>query len=298
MKKGLLNLAIALTLVVVGVSSAKIYASAETIDRGWTVTYGGKSEVDFSSTYATDYTKITGAMPGDTIQYTITYKNEADEASLFYMNANVVKSLEDGKKDNGGAYGYTIKNNGTEIFNSDTVGGDAGSNKNDIGLAQVCGEEGTYFSLGKIPVGGSGKVTVSITLDGDSQLNQYGAKAADLNFFFKAETESQHEINKVVEKEVIKNDFRTKEVNESETRSIVKQIVKKLDNGTTLVQIDDTDTPLGITIDDDNVPLAGVKTGDSILPSAVCAVMFIAGMCLIVWAAAIAVKNKKNKEVA
>ncbi|SCZ80996.1 hypothetical protein [Pseudobutyrivibrio xylanivorans] len=284
MKKTIFNIVLALTLVTAGISGLKLNANAETIPRGWTVTYTGMDEDKnpvFTSTYSSDYREIDNAMPGDTIEYTITYVNATDEEADFYMNANVLDSLEDGNS--GGAYSYRITNNDKDLFNSNTVGGDGAAV---VGLKQVSGNSGLYFSLGtvgkKSATTHSGKVKVLIQLDGDSQLNSYGNKDASLEFFFKAEPTSS-----AVEKRtttIVKQQEMSKEVSVSQQKSIVKQIVKTLDNGTEIVEIDD-----------DNVPLAGPATGDSILPSAICSVMFALGMCLIFYSVAISI-NKKRRE--
>lgn len=281
MKKTLFNIVLALTLVTAGMTGLKLNANAETISRGWTVTYSvdGNKKPVYTSTYSTDYSPVENAMPGDTIEYNIKYVNSSGEDADFYMNANVIDSLEEGSA--GGAYSYKITNNGKDIFDSDIVGGDGAAV---VGLNQVSGNGGLYFSLGSVNATRSGNVKVSITLDGDSQLNSYGNKDASLEFFFQAEPtrvakENRiHTIQKIVDV--------TKDVKVSEERTIVKQIVRTLDNGTEVVEIDDSD-----------VPLAGgdPRTGDSILPMALCSAMFAIGMCLIIWSVATSI-NKKRRE--
>ena len=280
MKKTILNLVLALTLVTVGFTGSVLSANAESLGTGWSVTYNGKSDVDFTSTYDTDYEAVKGAMPGDTISYTIEYKNNTTESVDFYMNANVLNSLEEGNV--GGAYSYQISNNGSEQFNSVTIGGDATAA---VGLKQVSGDDGLYFSLGSIPANGSGKVVVAIKLDGDSQPNIYGDKDAALAFFFKAESTENAEKHKTITKHVTKTNTNTKQVAVSEKKTIVKQIVKTLDNGTELVAIDDSD-----------VPLAGgnPNTGDSIVPMAICSALFVLGMMLIMYSVAMGIIKKKE----
>lgn len=280
MKKIIKNLVLALTLVAAGFTGSVLSANAETLGSGWTVTYNGKSDVDFTSTYKDDYKPVQGAMPGDTISYTIQYKNNTTESADFYMNADVLNSLEEGNV--GGAYSYKITNNGSELFDSETIGGDATAA---VGLKQVSGDDGLYFSLGTIPANGSGKVVVAIKLDGDSQPNIYGDKDAALAFFFKAESTENAEKHKTIINNVTKTNTITKQVAVSEKKTIVKQIVKTLDNGTELVTIDDSD-----------VPLAGgnPSTGDSIVVMAICSALFVLGMMLIIYAVAMGIIRKKE----
>lgn len=311
MKKGILNIVLALTLVTAGLTAGKtdsFAAGAQTHNTGWEVTYNGKSNVDFSSNKDEVYNEIAGVMPGDTITYTIKYTNndpntDASKAKVpgaeFYMNANVVDTLEAGR-DKGGAYSYVIKNNGITLVDSQTVGGETGTDKNNTGLAQVCGEDGTYFSLGVLNYEASGTVTVSITLDGDSQTNMYGGKDAGLEFFFRAEPMTIVEKNKTIIKTITRTDTVTENIPITETRRITKHVKKTLDNGTQIVQIDDSGVPLAgdnsIKIKDSEVPLANPRTGDSMLPIIICGVMFLIGIGLIGWY--IKIMKDKKKEVA
>lgn len=315
MKKGIFNLVLALTLVTAGITAAKnevSAAGAQNHKTGWEVSYNGKNDADFSSNKDDVYEEITGVMPGDTITYSITYKNNdvktdpsyskesaANPGADFYMNANVVDTLESGK-DKGGAYSYVIKNNGKTLVDSQTVGGETGTDKSNTGLAQVCGETGSYFSLGNVPYGSFGIVTVSITLDGDSQTNMYGGKDAGLEFFFRAESKHIVEKNKTIIKTVTKTNTVTETIPVTETRKIVKQIKKTLDNGTEIVEIDESGVPLAgeeknsVTITDGQVPLANPQTGDSMVPIIICGVMFLLGIALIGWYIKLMIDKKKE----
>ena len=288
MKKGLFNLVLALTLVVAGFTGVKETSKAAESDGlsySWNVTYNGTA---FESNYDINAAKIKNAMPGDTITYSVKYINATAESTDFYMNADVVKSLEDTSGAQGGAYSFKIINNEETLFDSETVGGDADEV---VGLNQVSGHEGAYFSLGSIPAGGSGVVTITITLDGNSQTNAYMATQANLNIKFGAEPTESAKYSKTETNKVTKVNTITKNVPVSEKRSIVKKILKTLENGTEVVSIDDSDVPLA---GGDNA--GNPQTGDSILPFAVCGVMFIIGMGLI-GCYAVLMLNKK-KEVA
>lgn len=289
MKKRIMNFVLALTLVVAGTVGSSAYALANETAKEWmTFTYKGGSDVDFTSQVAEGFTPFSDVMPGDTITYKINYANGTSKAADFYMNAEVVKSLEKASQDVGGAYSYVIKNNDAELFSSETVGGDATEK---LGLTQASGDTGVYFSLGEVKAGEKGTVSVSITLDGDSQANVYQDKSAELQFYFKAESETLG--NKTIVKENEKVVPVTKTVTESVKRTEKKQVVKTLDNGTTLVQIDDSDVPLAGDTDD----ITGVNnpvTGDSLLPLVACSIAFLSGLALIVYYIKLRVDKKKE----
>lgn len=282
MKKKLLNLVLALTLVVAGMTGIKSEAKAadDDLSYSWNVTYDGKS---FSSTYNKDAAVIKNVMPGDTVTYSVKYINGTNEATEFYMNADVLKSLEEGSKAEGGAYSFKITNNDSVIFDSELVGGDV---KEAVGLNQVSGKQGAYFTLGTVDSGANGEVKVLITLDGNSQTNQYMASIANLEIKFGAESASTAKYSKKEYKKVVKTNSVTKYVPNVQKKSIVKDVVKTLDNGTDVVVIDDDDVPLAAG---DNP-----RTGDSLIPLMICGAMLAVGLSLIIWYAAIMINKKKE----
>jgi len=264
MKKKHLNIVLALVVVVAGFLGNRNVAQAETQTVEWSVSYTGS---DITSTYDSAKSSISNTMPGDTIQYVITYNNDSSEAATFYMSADVVKTLEEGAEASGGAYSYTISTAGSSIpiFDSKTVGGDATSV---VGLNQVNGKEGAYFSLGSVEANSSGTVTVSITLDGNSQTNSYMATLGQLQFKFGAE---QGET-------IVKN----------EKKTIVNRVVKTLEDGTQIVIINDEDVPLDGAV-------GAPRTGDSILPIIICGIALLVGVFFILWYFRL---TKNNKEAA
>ena len=297
MKKKLLNLVLALTLVTAGLATGFSTAAAKEADGlsyNWDVTYSGKS---FTSTYDSEAAKIKNAMPGDTITYSVKYINSSTESADFYMNADVVKSLEQTSKGEGGAYSFKITNNDEIIFDSETVGGDV---TEAVGLNQVNGKEGAYFALGSVPVNGSGTVSVLITLDGTSQTNNYMAATANLNIVFGAEATSTAKYSKTIIKKIPKEDKRYQYVTVNETKPGIKQVSKTNNGETEVVAIDDSAIPLSgdtKTITDPSIPLAsGPQTGDSIIPFVICGAMLVLGIGLI--GLYIKLTLSKNKEVA
>ncbi len=260
MKKRHLNIVLALMVVIAGFTGFSKEALAETEELTWTVTYTGS---DITSTYDSSKSTIENTLPGDTIQYTVTYTNATSEAATFYVSSDVVKTLEEAKDNaQGGAYSYIIYKNGDKdnpIFESDTVGGD---NEEVIGLTQVASGEGAYFSLGSVNAGGSGTVTIAVTLDGNSQSNSYMSTLAELNIQFGAEPTADTNLDTTVV--------------ESVKKSIVKKIVTVLDDGTEVVIIEDDEIPLSSAT-------GAPQTGDSILPLVICFIALLVGVLLILW---------------
>lgn len=297
MKKYLLNLVLALTLVTAGLTTGFSTAAAKEADGlsyNWDVTYNGGS---FSSTYNSEAAKIKNAMPGDTITYSVKYINGTSESADFYMNADVVRSLEQTSKGEGGAYSFKITNNDEVIFDSETVGGDV---IEAVGLNQVDGKEGAYFALGSVPANGFGTVSVLIALDGKSQTNNYMAATANLDIVFGAEATTTAKYSKTEYKKVTKTGTSYQYVPVTETKTSTMPVVKTLDNGTEVVAIDDSEIPLSgdtKTILDPNTPLAaGPQTGDSLIPLLICGAMLVIGIGLIGWY--IKLMLDKKKEVA
>lgn len=284
MKKKYMNIVLALTIVAAGFIGLKTEALADTLDPvTWTVTYDGSDS--FVSTYDAETAKVTGAMPGDTITYEVTYKNASTEAANFYMDANVVKTLEEGNDATGGAYTYKILSDKstTPLFDSETVGGD---NEDVQGLMQVNGNEDAYFDLGTLAVGDSGKVTVIIVLDGNTQSNSYMGALGQLNILFAAEPESNDNEGIVITKTITKTNTVFNQIVNHSKQKVSKKVERTLPNGTQIVVIEDEDTPLF-----GENPL----TGDSIVPLVFCGITLLLGLFLIFMYFRM---TRNNKEVA
>lgn len=276
MKRKFYNVALALAVAVAGFAGFNMEAKAETEKVEWAVTYNGSG---FDSTYSADKSKLTNAMPGDTIEFSVDYINGTEANADFYMSADVLKSLEEGATATGGAYSYKIISSKSEepIFDSETVGGDA---TDVIGLDQVKSGEGAYFALGTLAAGDSGKVTVSIALDGNSQNNAYMATLAQLEIRFGAEPTSEAVQDIVKHETVTKTETKVNTVTERGSETIVQRVARTLGDGTNVVIINDDSVPLdGGTV----ISGANPRTGDSIIPLIACGVALIIGLLLIVW---------------
>lgn len=271
MKNKILNIVLALTVVIAGVAVFSNTANAEEVPVAWGVEYTkeGKVVSHFSDAYPNGTKEaLKDLMPGDKLTYTVTYTNNTTEAANFYVNAGVAKNFEDATGAKGGAYSYVITNTKSDgsslvLFDSETVGGD---NDQTIGLNQVDKGEDSYFTLGSVPAGKSGVVKVTVKLDGNTINNAYmetvmneitkKAETGQLDVRFGAEPTS---VAEYVTPHIIRNQ-----------KTIVNRVIKTLDNGTQVVVIDDND-----------VPLAGPRTGDSILPLVMCGLSLILGLFLI-----------------
>lgn len=177
-------------------ASAAVTAYAETSygNSDWSVTFteNQKMESNFKTADLND--SIYGLQPGDNVIITVNLKNENSAATDWYMTNEVLRSLEDYSANaatHGGAYTYKLAYtaaNGTEtsLFDSDTVGGENESGAGE-GLHQATDALSDYFFLDTLKKGQSGKVTLEVALDGDTQGNDYQNTLADLQMNFAVE---------------------------------------------------------------------------------------------------------------
>ena len=142
-----------------------------------TCTYNGsKINSDFDSkSFAAS---ISGMEPGDTLDYTVTYKNGSKELTRWYMKNSVLETLEENKKqaENGG-YTYVLKNIGpdgkeTVLFDNSEVGGENITNKLQ-GLKQATNATGDYFFIQNLKAGQSGQTVLHVEFDGETEVNDY-----------------------------------------------------------------------------------------------------------------------------
>ena len=121
---------------------------------------------------------LTNLEPGDSVDYTITYKNGDSATTLWYMKNSVLETLEDNKNvaENGG-YTYILTNVGpdgkkTVLFDNSEVGGEA-KVANLEGLKQATNATGQYFFIQKLTAGQSGKTLLHVEFDGETEVNDY-----------------------------------------------------------------------------------------------------------------------------
>jgi hypothetical protein len=241
-----------------------IFADTLGNEQDWTVTYNGNGlSTNFDTSDASSM--ITDAMPGDTIQYVISTRNDKAGNTDWYLSNSVVQSLEDEGNASGGAYTYQLSyiasdKTETVLYNS-KVGGDKATDGRS-GLSKVnITTDGNYFYLERLSNGQSGKVVLNITLDGNTQSNDYKDKIARLQMNFAVE----EAINSVVT------------LNNTVTETAPGNIVYM------------QNTPKANTD-----VLTGPKTGDAILPMILSILGIVVGILLVViWGI-----NSRNRKTA
>ncbi|SDB34673.1 hypothetical protein SAMN02910298_01691 [Pseudobutyrivibrio sp. YE44] len=274
MKKRIMNLVLALALTAIGLTGQITVAQAEEIP---TATFKGS---DFNSNFdhfTTDQQTIPNIMPGDTVTFQAKYVNDSGAAANFYLNTDVISSLEEKSADNsssteakGGGYTFKLTQGSKVLYDSNMLGGD------DKGLHQFENEGDTYFSLGQLANGGSGIVNLEITLDGNSQDNSYMYKLATLEIRFAAEKLPGNKPPTVI--------------NNVETN----RVVYRVPGGSQVVAIDDPSTPLAVSSvrNNPNNP----NTGDSMIPLMICSAGLLIGIIFI--AMYFVISKKQREEVA
>ena len=185
MKKRIFSL-----LLVIGlIASLSITAFAENFD-GSVEFDGEKMTSDFTSA---DMSKAAAdILPGGSMTYTIKISN-ADSVDVdFWMSNEIISSFEDNSVANGGAYAYSLTytasdGSETSIYNSETVGGEKDDASDPEGLHDVTDALAELFYLETLAPEASGTVTLTVSLDGETQGNSYQDTLAELQLVFAAE---------------------------------------------------------------------------------------------------------------
>lgn len=190
MKKKFGFLAVALL-----VFAMTVPAAAETTrTNAGTVTFtGSRMNSSFSSSKLA--ASVSEMQPGDAVTFEVKLSNAADFTTDWYMSNEVLSSLEDAQDvaENGG-YSYKLSymdadGSETVLYNSDSIGGDKDQSAG-AGLNEATDSLGDFFYLDRLENGESGTVTLSISLDGESQGNIYQDTLATLKMNFAAEKAS------------------------------------------------------------------------------------------------------------
>ncbi len=170
-------------------------------DESWNVTFSPENEMVSSFSTADINDVVSGMQPGDNVIITLKLKNENPTATDWYMQNEVLYSLEDrsaNKETGGGAYTYrlfyTDKSGAVEtLFDSDTVGGENGDTVDEMlshmgeGLHGATNALKDYFYLDTVQNGEGGMITLEVALDGETQGNSYQDTLADLQMNFAVE---------------------------------------------------------------------------------------------------------------
>lgn len=153
----------------------------------WKVDFNGEGvESNFTSQQMAD--EVSGILPGDSIELHMDVENSSDIETDWYLSSEIVKSLEDGSTAQGGAYGYQLwyadpDGEETILYESGAIGGEDGENA----LKEATDSLGDFLYLGTLGEGEQGEVYLRITLDGETQGNDYQNTLAQLQMNFAVE---------------------------------------------------------------------------------------------------------------
>ena len=204
MKKKILCLAM-IALMVIG---TPLTANAEHFEgsKNWNVTFDGNTMKDnFTGSDVTE--TILNIQPGDSITVQINLKNTASKKTDWYLNNEVLQTLEDSNEvAEGGAYTYLLKYHdpsGTEtVLYDSNLGGDKQEDDKAEGLEQATfGRKDEFVYLDRLNKGESGYVSLYIELDGETQGNAYQETLAKLRMKFAVEKVNDETITKESKKE-------------------------------------------------------------------------------------------------
>ena len=185
-----------LLLSLVGVLALPAGAESYTGSEGWTVAFTADQRMQ--STFRTRELDdaVAGLQPGDDITFTLRLSNRSESVTDWYMTSKVLYSLEDRSANaaiGGGAYTYVLTYTDAAgirdvLFDSDTVGGEH-TNRESRGLHEATEAMEDYFFLDTLQAGRSGRITLKVALDGETQGNDYQDTLADLQMNFAVELE-------------------------------------------------------------------------------------------------------------
>ena len=179
--------------VVLAFLSVPLVVHAETYSggNGWNVTFDG---TNLNSTFKSSDVNDTmrQLQPGDTVNITLQLHNTYDALTDWYMTNEVLQSLEDSQSvANGGAYSYVLTyidpTGASElIYSSETIGGE-NAGIQDQGLHQATGTLEDFFYLGDLDIGETAQILLTVSLEGETQGNDYQDTLAKLQMNFGVE---------------------------------------------------------------------------------------------------------------
>ena len=157
--------------------------------------FTAEGKMNFNPTQ-TILAEMSGMQPGDTMVLHIPLLNENGKAVDWYMKNWVQESLEDNSANSateGGGYtshltytGPGTSSSGDVLYDSERVGGDVILGNREGLHAATASLEG-YFFLDTFQPTQGGEVVLTLTLDGESQGNDYQDTLGVLNFQFAVE---------------------------------------------------------------------------------------------------------------
>ena len=174
---------ILLTLVALGTFGTDVYAESynDYTSNGskgaFTVTFNGTALVsDYDADALNAY--LSGMQPSDEATVEFILKNNYSQTVLWWMTNDTNETFENDKEYNrdsvsGGNYTYKVTYNGSELYNSDLIGGEVGEGDQQGLDGATNSLDQFFFELGDIAPGQSKSVTLYFKLDGETQKNNY-----------------------------------------------------------------------------------------------------------------------------
>ena len=204
---------ILLTLVMMLMMSQAAFAQDRTANGGDFIFDGTDLSWDESSGSIEE--ALSGLQPGDTVTIKISYKNDSDEKTDWYLRNEVLKTLEDASRAAGGGYSYKLTNHGKtgtmDIFDSDAVGGSDRYEPSGIAKGLKAATDATemedFFYIDTLKANEGGYTELVVGLDGESQANVYENTAAELQLEYAVELEETEDVYKYIHKKVDTGDM-------------------------------------------------------------------------------------------
>ena len=176
MKKKNFIIAFLMAMTIVLAAPYAVFAEEYSVDDAACSFDGSEISSNFESSDLATY--LSHLEPGDKLDYQVTYTNNSGKTTEWYMLNDVLETLEESKDaaENGG-YTYVLKNIGpdgteTTYFDNSEVGGETKTGGLE-GLHQATNATRDYFFIQQLAPGQSGKTSLHVELDGETQVNDY-----------------------------------------------------------------------------------------------------------------------------
>lgn len=166
------------------------YADDYTVE--YSCSYNGSEiKTDFDKSAFNDM--AASLEPGDNIQYKVTYENDSDAASSWFVKSNVFKTLEANKAKGSGCSGAITNNNPNSkspVVLFDNTKADAKAVPLED-LQKLQSATGEYLSMGNLKAGQAGSVEMEIRFDGESEDLDFTETVGELIMQFAVENTDQ-----------------------------------------------------------------------------------------------------------
>lgn len=183
-------LTLTLTLMMIICLALPAYATTQSF-KGKSTFDGNKIKSNFNSGEVAQ--AVSNLQPGDDMKFTVSYTNNYNGETDWYLENEVVKTLEKTKGTNAknGGYSYELihtdsNGNRRTLFSNGSIGGEATPDGMQ-GLEQATNALDEWFFLEKLGYKETGKVTLKVALEGETQANDYMDTDGELDLRFAVE---------------------------------------------------------------------------------------------------------------